>query len=74
VIATARIAAGLCGLVVPIGLLSQDEIRKARLGEIQLGRSPPKVQAIVADQTVQRAARRALAIDYAFLTASLAAS
>jgi hypothetical protein len=73
VITTARIAGGLCGLVVVIGLLSQRDIRKGRLGEIQLATSPQSVQAIVGDQTVQRSARRALAIDYAFLTAYWAA-
>jgi hypothetical protein len=74
VVVTARIAAGLCGLVVVIGFISlRAGIRRARLDEIQLGTNPADVQAVIRDGSVQQAGRRALAIDYFFLTAYWAA-
>jgi len=74
VITIARIAAGLCGLVVVLGGVTKAAgIAKARLGEIQLGTDAERVGVILRDQVVVRAARRAIGIDYAFLTAYWAA-
>ena len=72
--AIARVAAGLCGLVIVIGGVSlRAGIGRARLGEIQLGTNPSAVQALLRDQIVVRAARLALRIDYFFLAAYWAA-
>ncbi len=70
----ARVAAGLCGLVVVLGGITiAAGIAKARLAEIQLGVDAARVQEILRDRTVASAVRRAMTIDYAFLTAYWAA-
>jgi hypothetical protein len=70
----ARTAGGLCALVCLIGIVSLAAgTSRAHLNQIQLGTDPTAVQELVRDGSIRSAARRAIAIDYIFLTAYWAA-
>ncbi len=74
VVTQARIAGLLCALVVLIGIITLLAGTKgARLTDIQLGTDPQRVEQLVSDSAVRRAANRAIAIDYFFLAAYWAA-
>jgi hypothetical protein len=70
----ARTAGGLCALVCLIGIGSLAAgTGRAHLNQIQLGTHHTAVQRLIRDRSIRSAARRAIAIDYIFLTAYWAA-
>jgi hypothetical protein len=70
----ARVAGALCAAVVAVGVVALAAGGlKARLLEIQLETDARHVKELIDDEERRRAARRSLAIDYAFIAGYVAA-